>query len=374
MFKTFRYRLYPTKAQTIFLEGQLREACDLYNCALEERKSAWDVCRKQIGLYEQELQLKPMRAEGLVNIPNYMCSANVLRRVDRAFRAFFRRCKSGGRPGFPRYRSMQRYDSISFPQYGNGCRLLNSGKLRVQGAGHIKVRLHRPISGTIKIVTIKREAGRWYVCFEIEYSPEDIQPSEESIGIDLGVEHFAVLSSGEEIDNPRCFRTSASRLRKCSRKASRRKKGSNRRRKAVLLLQRAHAHISNQRADFHHKLSRQIVNRFGFIAVEDLNVKGLASGMLAKSVHDAGWGQFIEFLSYKAEDAGRELVKVDPRGTSQTCVCGARVPKALKDRWHHCPACELLASRDHVSAQVILQRAGNRPSGANVEVVNSCVV
>jgi putative transposase len=154
---------------------------------------------------------------------------------------------------------------------------------------------------------------------------------------------------------------------------ARRKKGSSRRRKAVLLLQRANVHVRNQRADFQHKLSRRLVNEYGLIAVEDLNVKGLAGGMLAKSVHDAGWSMFIAMLSYKAESAGRVLVKVDPRGTSQTCLCGQRVAKTLADRWHDCPACGLSASRDHVSAQVLLQRAGNRPSGVNVEVAVSCV-
>jgi putative transposase len=142
----------------------------------------------------------------------------------------------------------------------------------------------------------------------------------------------------------------------------------------VLLLQRAHAHVANQRRDFQHKESRKIVNAFGVIAVEDLNVKGLSAGMLAKSVHDAGWSKFIEMLVYKAADADRRLVKVDARGTSQTCTCGARVSKTLAERWHDCPVCGLSASRDHVSAQVILQRsAGNLPSGVNVEAVSSCV-
>lgn len=150
-------------------------------------------------------------------------------------------------------------------------------------------------------------------------------------------------------------------------------KGGNRRRKAVRLLQRANVHVRNQRADFHHKLARGLVDKYGVIAVEDLNVKGLASGMLSKSVHDAGWSMFVAMLVYKAECAGRRVVKVDPRGTSQTCVCGARVPKTLADRRHECPACGLSAGRDVVSAQVILQRAGTRPSGANVEVVVSCV-
>jgi putative transposase len=154
---------------------------------------------------------------------------------------------------------------------------------------------------------------------------------------------------------------------------ARRKKASHRRRKAVLLLQRVHAHIQNQRADFHHKVSRQIVNGYGTIAVEDLKVKGLAASRLAKSVNDAGWSEFLSKLSYKAEDAGRVFVKVDPRGTSQTCLCGANVPKRLSDRWHHCTACGLSLGRDHVSAMVILQRAWIGLSGANVGVVDSSV-
>ena len=139
------------------------------------------------------------------------------------------------------------------------------------------------------------------------------------------------------------------------------------------LLQRANIHVRNQRCDFQHKLSRQLVNEYGVIAVEDLNVKGLSAGMLAKSVHDAGWNSFMQMLSYKAESAGRVLVKVDPRGTSQTCLCGQRVLKTLADRWHDCPVCGLSASRDHVSARVILSRSRNGISGANVEDVVSCV-
>ena len=157
------------------------------------------------------------------------------------------------------------------------------------------------------------------------------------------------------------------------RKVARRKKGGNRRRKAVQLLQRANVHVRNQRADFQHKLLRQLVNEYGVIAVEDLNVKGLSAGMLAKSLHDAGWSMFVAMLAYKAESAGRQLIRVDPRGTSQTCLCGQRVPKTLADRWHDCPVCGLSASRDHVSARVILSRSRNGISGANVEDVVSCV-
>jgi putative transposase len=177
---------------------------------------------------------------------------------------------------------------------------------------------------------------------------------------------FAVLSDGTEIENPRFYRASHAKLRRAQHKVSRRHQRSNHRRKAVCELQRVNTHIANQRADFLHKESRKIVNKFGLIAVEDLNVQGLAGGRLAKSVNDAAWGMFYQFLAYKAESAGREMVAVNPRGTSQTCTCGASVPKGLDDRWHSCPACGRSDGRDLVSSQVILQRARIEPSRHNV--------
>jgi putative transposase len=342
---TFKYRLYPTAPQSTFLTAQLKDACDLYNAAKQQRDDAWKTSRKSLSYLDQAAELKAMRGDGCVTLANFSCCQDVLRRVNKTYAAYFLRVRRGEKPGFPRYRSFRRYDSITFPSYGNGCRLLPDGKLRVQGAGHIKVKLHRPLVGEVKTVTIKREAGRWFACFSVERDRKPLAPSAAETGIDVGLNSFAVLADGTEIPNPRRYRKGQAKLRCAQRKVARRKKGGHRRRKAVQLLQRAHAHVRNQRADFHHKESRELVNEYGLIAVEDLNVKGLASGM----------------------------VKVDPRGTSQTCLCGARVEKTLGDRWHSCPACGLSASRDRVSAQVILQRARNGPSGANVEVVNSCV-
>ncbi len=370
---TFKYRLYPTQAQAAFLDGQLREAADLYNSALAERIGAWNICHKSIGYYDQSSQLPAMRKDGCLTLVNAQCAQDVLRRVDKTFRSFFARCKRGDKPGFPRFRSARRYDSITFPQHPSGCALMDNGKIRVQGAGHIKINLHRPVEGTIKTSTIKREAGRWFACFSVDRKAESLTSSTVAIGIDLGLTTFAVLSDGTEINNPRYYRNAQAGLRRASRKVARRKNGSNRRRKAVQLLQRANVHVRNQRTDFQHKESRKLVDHFGLIAVEDLNVKGLASGPLAKSVRDAGWSKFLNFISYKAESAGRDFRRIDARGTSQICTCGVSVPKRLNHRWHSCSACGLSASRDHVSAQVILQRARNLPSGANVEVVNSCV-
>jgi putative transposase len=369
----FKYRLYPTQEQTEFLRQQLWEACDLYNCALEERRSAWKYCRIRLNYYDQANQLKPMRAEGLIGLANYSCCQDVLRRLDKSFQAFYARCQRGEKAGFPRFKPSRRYDSITFPSYGDGCRLLDNGKLRIQGAGEIKVKLHREVRGTVKTVTLKREIGKWFAVFSVECSAQPLPTRDSEIGIDVGLDSFAALSDGGEVHNPRYLVEQQAQLRRAQRKVARRQKGSNRRGKAVILLAKTQRKVRNQRRNFQHELSCWLIAYFGFIAVEDLNIRGLARGWNARSVHDAGWGSFFAMLAYKAESAGRELVKVDPHGTSQTCTCGASVPKTLRDRWHDCPQCGLSAPRDVVSAQVILQRARMGRSGHNVGAVRPSV-
>jgi putative transposase len=227
----------------------------------------------------------------------------VLRRLDKTFQAFFARVRRGEKPGFPRFRSFRRYDSITFPSYGDGCRLLDDGKLRIQGAGLVKIKLHRPVEGEIKTVTIKRDVNHWYVCFSVERDGVALPESSEEIGIDVGLDSFVALSNGMEIGNPGHLKRGLAHLR-------------HRGRKAATLVAKAHRKIRNQRAAFHHDLSRWLVERYGLIAVEDLNIKGLSRGILAGPVHDAGWNSFFAKLSYKAASAGRDLVKEDPRETS----------------------------------------------------------
>lgn len=267
-----------------------------------------------------------------------------------------RRSRAGLNPGHPRFKSHNRFDSITFPAYGDGIRLLDTGKLRIQGVGCVKLKLHRPVEGRIKTVTLKREAGKWYACFSVEVEAIPLEPNWRAVGIDVGLESFAVLSDGTVITNPRHFARAQAALRRSYRKVARRVKGRNGRQKALRELQAAHVHVRNQRFDFQHKLARDLVQRFGLLAIEDLNIKGLAGGMLAKSVHDAGWAGFFDKLAYKAESAGRRLVSVDPRGTSQRCSgCGTEVRKELKDRWHECRSCGLSVSRDLNSAIEILR-------------------
>ncbi len=325
MRKTYKYRLYPTLIQTEALEVQLGEACRLYNAALQERRDAYQQSGVSLTYYDQANQLKAIRTAGDVGLANFSACQDVLRRVEKTFKAFFRRVKAGETPGYPRFKSRRRFDSYTFPSYGDGCRLSDAGKLYLQGIGHLKVKWHRPVDGTIKTVTVKREAGKWYVCLSVEYATPPLSETEAAIGLDVGLLSFATLSDGTTVDNPRPYRTAQAHLRRAQRRVARRKCGSRRRRKAVVLLQKAHAHIRNQRADFHHEVARTLVNAYGLIAVEDLNVKGLASGMLAKSVNDAGWSAFLATLADKAAEAG-----------------------------HQCVQCGLSAARDHVSALLIL--------------------
>lgn len=219
---------------------------------------------------------------------------------------------------------------------------------------HLKVKLHRPVLGDIKTITVKRHAGKWYACFSVAYDTPSLPETDTAVGLDVGLLPFATLSDGTTLDNPRDSRKAQAKLRRAQRRVARRQCGSLNRRKAVVLLQKAHAHIQNQRADFHHKMARALANTDGVIAVEDLSIKGLASGMLAKTVNNAGWSAFISKLAYKAAEAGRKVMHVDPRGTSQTCLYGAPVPKTLGHRWHQCAACGLSTARDHVAAQLIL--------------------
>ena len=371
---TYKFRLYPTKAQAAFLDGQIEEACDLYNAALQERRDAWATCRKRVNYYDQANQLKGMRADGCLKIANYGVCQDVLRRVDRALVNFFRRIARKQKAGYPRYRSVLRYDSITFPSYGDGCRLLDNGKLRVQGVGHIRAKVHRAIDGEVKTATIRRSDNKWYVCLSVSREASiPLRVDSPAVGIDLGISKFATLSSGETIENPRFNRAAYPALRRAARKLSRRHKGSKRRDKARRHMRNAYQKVARQRSHFHHTASRRLVDKYGLIAVERLVMQRLTNGLMAKHVLDAGWAGFLAMLDYKAEWAGSRIVKVDPRGTSQSCICGARVPKKLSTRWHLCPECGLSCDRDHASARIILQRVRDWPSGANVGEVVPCV-
>jgi putative transposase len=210
--RSYRYRLYPTRRQREALTAQLTEACTLYNAALQERRDAYRKGHTSLNYYDQANQLKAIRAAGHLGLANFSACQDVLRRADKTFKAFFGRVQRGEKAGYPRFKSRSRFDSYTFPSYGDGCRVRENGKLYCQGIGKLKVKWHRPLQGTIKTVTLKREAGRWYVCFSIECEPSPLPASTESVGLDVGLEAFATLSDGTRIENPRYFKGSATQV------------------------------------------------------------------------------------------------------------------------------------------------------------------
>jgi putative transposase len=355
MFKSLKYRIYPSNAQETTLERWLILCCELYNAALQERRDAWKICRKSVTYQEQQNQLpdiKEVRSE--FSSIHSQVLLDALKRLDKAFGAFFRRVKSGDKAGFPRFRSCSRYDSFTFPQSGFA---IESDKLKLSKIGKVKIKLHRPIEGKIKTCTIRRSStGKWFACFAVECESQPLPASKEFIGVDVGLKEFAVLSNGEAIANPKFFRTEEKRLAQAQRKLSAKKKSSPERRKQRKVVAHVHEQIANKRRNFAHQESRKLVNRFVIMVFEKLNIKGmLKNHCLAKSIADAAWSQLISFTSYKAENAGRRVVQVDPRNTSQMCSgCGALVEKDLSVRIHACPRCGLVLDRDHNSAINIL--------------------
>jgi putative transposase len=232
--KTFEYRLYPTKKQAALLDDQLAEARRLFNAAVQERRDAWKMGKTSITFYQQDKQLQAIRSQGDLRLANYMSCQDVLHRVDNTFRAFFRRVKQGQKPGYPRFKPITQFHSYTFPKYGNGCKLREHNKLYIMGVGELKVKLHRPIAGQIKTVTLTKQCGKWYACFSVILpSPEPLPAAGRAVGIDVGLASFAVLSNGTAIKNPRYYETAQAKLRRVQRRVCRRKKTSNRRRKAV---------------------------------------------------------------------------------------------------------------------------------------------
>ncbi len=365
--KTYRFRLYPNRQQQEKLVATLDVCRELYNAALQERRESYRTTGKGTTFVSQSAQLpaiKEIRDD--VNGVYSQVLQDVLHRLDKTYQSFFQRVQRHQKAGFPRFKGRDRYDSFTYPQLGFS---LTGNRLQLSKIGNIKVKLHREMKGSVKTLTLRRDAGCWYACFSVEFEPAPLPRNDKATGIDVGLSAFATLSDGTEIANPRLYQAAQAKFRRAQRRVARRRnKKSKGRRRAILLLQKAHRRVCNQRSDFQHKLSHQIVRDFGIIAIEDLNVKGLASGMLAKSVHDVGWSSFIAKLSYKAANAGRTLIAIDPRGTSQTCLCGATVRKLLSNREHVCTECGLIAPRDVVSAQVILQRA----LGLSVDALTEC--
>ncbi|HTU22477.1 MAG TPA: transposase [Gemmataceae bacterium] len=372
MLKSFRYRLYPTKSQARSLNTQLDECRWLYNHFLEERKEQWEKHKKSIHYHAQATSLPPLKASrpSLDKVHSQVLQ-NVALRIDLAFQAFFRRVKAGEKPGHPRFRGQGRYDSMTFPQVPSGCEL-RDGFLRLSKIGAVKVILHRKLEGKPKTCTIRRSStGKWYACFSCEVNaPKPLRKNNDGAGIDVGLHSFATLSTGERIDNPRFFRMDEKALAKAQRRLSKETKGTPERAKRRKPVARICERIAFRRLDFAHQTAQRLVNQFGFLAVEDLEVNRMVHNRcVAKSIADAAWSLFFTILYFKAASAGRTAVKVNPAYTSQDCSqCGHRQKMPLAERTFRCPCCQAVLDRDHNAALNILriglglQAVGSIPS------------
>ena len=353
MIRTFRYPLKATKRQLAVIDAWRLQCCDLYNAALEQRRTAWRSRRVGVTRYDQNVGLTELRAADPEwhALPVHI-ARSALARLDHTFAAFFRRVKAGDTPGYPRFRSKDRYDS-----FGIGRVTVQQGRVRVPVLGWVRFHCYRPFTGVVRDVEIRRTAKRWWVCVSCDVGAAPAKRVvRTTTGIDLGLTAFATLADGTAIENPRYLRAGAAVLARRQQALAKKSRGSRRRQAAKRLVGLAHAHVANQRRDFHRKVAADLCRRYDLIAHEALNVKGLAAGMLAKSVRDAGWGQFLTTLGHKAESAGVHLVAVDPRLTTQQCAdCGDIVRKGLGDRIHTC-ACGAVRGRDHNAALNIVAR------------------
>jgi len=392
--RAYKFLLRPTSGQVRLLEACLEDTRQLYNAALEERREAWRMQRTSVSYYDQQQQLKEIRAAdpGQYGRWAVTCERAAIRRLDRTFAAFFRRVKVGEKPGYPRFKGRGWWDSIEWPDHGNGCKWDSVPhptvtRVRLMGIGHVRVHQHRAVKGTIKTITVKREGDRWYAILACDDVPAEPLPATGAvIGIDMGIASFLTTSDGEHVPNPRPLAATVERLTAAQQSLSSKKRGSNRRRKARARVAKLHGKVRCTRLDHAHKTALALVRSHDVIAHEALQVANMtrrpkprpagdgtyepngaaAKSGLNKSIHDAGWGVFLDVLRAKAESAGRVIVEVNPRHTSQRCAscghvaAGNRASQAV----FRCLSCGHEAHADVNAAQNIL-RAGLALQGAS---------
>ena len=365
----------------------MEDTRQLYNAALEERREAWRMRKVSACLYGQCAQLKEIRTADPEGTGRWAfgCERAVLRRLDRAFQAFFRRVKDGEKPGCPRFRGRGWFDSIEWEEHGHGCKWDSVPhptvtRVRLQGIGNVRVHQHRAVKGRVKTITAKREGDRWYVILSCDDVPaEPLAATGAAVGIDMGVASFLTTSSGKHVPNPRPLAAAADRLADAQQALSRKKRGSNRRRKAARKVAALHGKVRRTRLDHAHKTALALVRDRDVIVHEELQVANMtrrpkprpaedgtyapngaaAKAGLNRSIHDAGWGVFLSVLASKAESAGRVVVPVNPQNTSRRCAqCGhVAAGNRVTQSAFLCLSCGHEAHAD-VNAAVNILRAG----------------
>ncbi|MBO3681309.1 RNA-guided endonuclease TnpB family protein [Streptomyces sp. NEAU-YJ-81] len=399
MLRAYKFLLRPTARQTVALGEMLRDHCSLYNGALQERRDAYrHASRTSIKYGDQSAQLKEIRAFDSERQGHWSFSSQqaTLRRLDKAFQAFFRRVKAGQKPGYPRFKGVGHFDTVTFPKDGDGCRWDSTPhdpqtRVRLQGIGHVRVHQHRPVRGRVKTISVKREGNRWYVVLSCDDVPAEPLPAMGAVvGVDMGTTHFLTTSDGAHVAGPRFLDQAADELAEAQRHLATFPKRTRRRTKAhraaARRVAKLYARIRRQRLDHAHKTALTLVRDHDVIAHEKLNTAGMtrapkpkpdpdapgtflpngaaAKAGLNRSILDAGWAQFLTILANKAESAGRLVVAVDARNTSRTCPpslggCGhvAKENRVTQAKFE-CTACGFTAHADHVGATNVLDRAG----------------
>jgi putative transposase len=367
MRKAFKYRIYLTNGQRRILEQQLEECRWVYNETLAYRKHAYEAEQRTANWYETKRLLPPWKVDRPnLKLVHSQVLQNVTERVDLAFKAFFRRVREGVAPdevGFPRFKGVGRYDSITYPQYGNGVRI-DGDRLILSKVGAVRLVRHRPVEGTPKTVILTRSrTKKWYVSFSCEIEPPHLEPSSRVVGIDMGLTTFATLSdTRDDIENPRFYRRDEADLKRVQRAKHQAKESQHwdQHRRRTKALAHIHERIANRRSDFAQKRSRELVNTYQVIvfeALEPIEMGKRNTSGVRKSLMDVAWSQFISMTVSKAAETGRTVVLVNPKNTTKMCSqCGKLVPKQRSERIHICPHCRLVLGRDHNAAINILAR------------------
>ena len=384
MLRTYKYLLRPNSDQAQTLDFLLWQSRLVYNAALEQRITNYQETGRGIGYNAQWAHFRDVRRDNPETLGKLNASSlqHVLRRLDKAFQAFFRRVKAGETPGYPRFKGRNRFKSIEFT-YGDGCKLRQNEHGRksfyIQNVGETRMCFHRPLpkGATVKHAVIKQVNQRWYVCLmlDIPVGEADRQPTGQQTGVDVGLKSLIALSNGEVIENPQWLRNNLTQLRRLQRHASRQIKGSRRQRKTYARISNLHEHIASQRRDHLHKIANSLVADFDLIAVEDMSLAFMNRNRhLSRASHDASLGLLRQLLEYKAEEAGVQVIAVNPSYTSQMCSgCDSIVPKDLSVRVHACPECGLVLDRDVNAARNILALALQNPPGRGGQAVTWAV-
>ena len=359
--RSHKFLLYPTKAQERDLDIMLDTHRHLYNQCLGMRINAYYWYKESMNYYDCSSWFKAERkTNAWYQRVNFSSAQATMRRLNTAYQNFFDRLKKKKKkPGFPRFKGQDRYSSILYPSNEDGIKFQEEKrKVKIQFIGLVKVKNHEKVEGVIKTLSLKKEAGKWYLVLSCLLPDVHAVKStnKKEAGFDSNSENLIVGSDGTMVKNPRAFRKEKKALRRAQRKLARALKGFNNRKKAKKKVQIIHTKVRNQRKDFHHKESTKLVNGYGLIAAEALSISNmLKNHRLALSISDAGWFQFWNMVRYKALEAGVEFVTVNPMYTSQICSkCGTLVPKELSERWHKCPHCGLSIDRDINAAINIL--------------------